>query len=90
MKNKFNQISGKELKAVDSPPLSEEILARLQPVAKTHPNIPPRVRGPQKYPTKIPVSLRLSPQVIEYFKSMGKGWQTHLDKVLCEYITSHK
>ncbi len=76
--------------SVDSPPLSDAMLSRMKPVAAKHPSIPPRIRGPQKSPTKIPVSLRLSPQVVEYFKSMGKGWQTQLDEVLSEYITSHK
>jgi len=90
MKNISDQISRKELDAVDSPSLTEEMLVRMQPVSKSHPGIPPRVRGTQKYPIKIPVSLRLSPQVVKYFKSMGKGWQTHLDEVLSKYVTSHK
>ena len=48
-----------------------------------------RGRGPQKTPTKVPVSLRLSPEVIEYFKAQGKGWQSRLDDVLQEYVASH-
>ncbi len=90
MKKMSYQISRKELNAVDSPPLTEEMPACMQPVSKAHPGIPPRIRGAQKSPTKIPVSLRLSPQVVKYFKSMGKGWQTHMDEVLSKYITSHK
>jgi len=36
-------------------------------------------RGPQKSPTKKLVSLRLSPEVIDHFKSTGPGWQTRID-----------
>lgn len=43
-------------------------------------------RGPQKAPTKKLVSLRLSPEVIEHFKSTGPGWQTRIDATLRESI----
>jgi uncharacterized protein (DUF4415 family) len=43
-------------------------------------------RGPQKTPTKKLVSLRLSPEVIDHFKSSGPGWQTRIDSTLLESI----
>jgi uncharacterized protein (DUF4415 family) len=43
-------------------------------------------RGPQKAPTKKLVSLRLSPEVIDHFKSTGRGWQTRIDSTLMESI----
>lgn len=43
-------------------------------------------RGPQKTPTKKLVSLRLSPEVIDHFKSTGPGWQTRIDRTLRESI----
>lgn len=43
-------------------------------------------RGPQKAPTKKLVSLRLSPEVIDHFKSTGPGWQTRIDSTLREAI----
>lgn len=43
-------------------------------------------RGPQKTPTKKLVSLRLSPEVIDHFKSTGPGWQTRIDSTLRESI----
>ena len=43
-------------------------------------------RGPQKAPTKKLVSLRLSPEVVEHFKSTGPGWQTRIDSTLRESI----
>ena len=43
-------------------------------------------RGPQKAPIKKLVSLRLSPEVIDHFKSTGPGWQTRIDSTLLESI----
>ncbi len=43
-------------------------------------------RGPQKTPTKKLVSLRLSPEVVDHFKSTGPGWQTRIDSTLREAI----
>lgn len=46
-------------------------------------------RGPQKTPVKERVSLRLSPEVVDYFKAGGSGWQTRLDQALKEYVSDH-
>jgi uncharacterized protein (DUF4415 family) len=43
-------------------------------------------RGPQKSPTKKLVSLRLSAEVVDHFKSTGPGWQTRIDSTLLESI----
>lgn len=43
-------------------------------------------RGPQKAPTKKLISLRLSPDVIDHFKSTGSGWQTRIDSTLRQAI----
>ena len=43
-------------------------------------------RGPQKAPTKKLVSLRLSPEVIDHFKSAGPGWQTRIDETLVKAV----
>ena len=48
------------------------------------------VRGPQKAPTKVRVSVRLSPEVVEYFRSTGAGWQTRMDSELLEMVHKHK
>ena len=39
-------------------------------------------RGPQKAPTKVAVSIRLSPDVIAHFKAKGPGWQSRIDDAL--------
>jgi uncharacterized protein (DUF4415 family) len=41
-----------------------------------------RRRGPQKTPRKIPVSIRLSPDVAEGLRATGNGWQTRADNAL--------
>lgn len=89
MKNNNKNISDEIWHDIESPPLSDDMLARMKPVKEQHPHIPKRVRGPQKEPVKIPVSLRLSSDVVTYFKSQGKGWQTKIDSVLHSYIKSH-
>ncbi len=47
-----------------------------------------KTRGTQKAPTKVATTIRLSNEVVEFFKSSGSGWQTQIDKVLKEYIRS--
>jgi uncharacterized protein (DUF4415 family) len=43
-------------------------------------------RGPQKTPTKIPVSIRLSPEVVKHFKAKGRGWQSRIDDALRKIV----
>lgn len=49
-----------------------------------------RHRGPQKTPTKIPVTIRLSRDVVERFKASGTGWQTRVDTALKEWLETHE
>jgi len=46
------------------------------------------LRGrPKSENKKLLVSVRYSPEVIEFFKSTGDGWQSRMDGVLLNYIT---
>ena len=45
-------------------------------------------RGSQKLPTKVQVTLRLSPEVDDYFRATGKGWQSRIDRALKDYVAS--
>lgn len=49
-----------------------------------------RRRGPQKTPTKVPVTIRLSRDVVERFKASGTGWQTRVDTALKEWLETHE
>ena len=50
----------------------------------------PRRRGPQKAPKKIPLSLRLSADVVRHFRAKGPGWQTRIDLALKKIVASGK
>ena len=48
------------------------------------------LRGrPKSENKKLLVSVRYSPEVVEYFKSTGDGWQSRMDGVLCQYVARH-
>ncbi len=47
-------------------------------------------RGPQKTATKCQVTLRLDPEVIDFFKAGGKGWQSRINETLLEDISAKK
>jgi uncharacterized protein (DUF4415 family) len=74
-----------DLKAVESPELTAEQMAKARPFAEVFPELAASIRrgrGPNKAPTKKLVSLRLSPDVLEHFRSKGPGWQTRIDQAL--------
>jgi uncharacterized protein (DUF4415 family) len=74
--------------AVDSPPLTDEELARMRPLKEVLPWLHEKIqaskkgRGMQKAPTKELVSLRLDKEIIEKFKASGAGWQTRINEAL--------
>jgi len=45
-----------------------------------------RRRGPQKSPKKIPISIRLSPDVAEGLRATGSGWQGRADEALRSWL----
>jgi uncharacterized protein (DUF4415 family) len=45
-----------------------------------------KTRGQQKTPTKVAVSIRLSPEVISHFKAKGPGWQSRIDDALRKMV----
>jgi len=44
---------------------------------------------PKSEVTKQAISIRLSADVLAYFRKHGKGWQTRMDEVLREYVETH-
>lgn len=70
----------------DNPEWTAEDFKRARPAHEVLPpevlKAFPKLRGPQKAPTKVPVSLRLSREVVEHFKATGSGWQTRIDEAL--------
>jgi uncharacterized protein (DUF4415 family) len=45
-----------------------------------------RKRGPQKAPRKVPISIRLSPDVAEGLRATGSGWQGRADEALRSWL----
>jgi uncharacterized protein (DUF4415 family) len=76
--------------SVDSPPLTDEELARMRPAREV---MPPEFfeaieemrknRGrPKVEAPKVAVTLRLAPDVLEKFKASGKDWRTRMAEEL--------
>jgi len=70
--------------------LTKADIARMRPAIKVVPEVVEayrRARGrPPKAVTKRQVTLRLSPQVLAFFRKQGRGWQTKIDAVLSRYV----
>jgi uncharacterized protein (DUF4415 family) len=78
---------------VDSPEWTAERQARSVPFVERFPHLAGEAvaaqaqrrrgeRGPQKLPTKQPVTVRLSPEVLTALRATGRGWQGKMDEVL--------
>jgi uncharacterized protein (DUF4415 family) len=39
-------------------------------------------RGPQKAPVKKPVTLRIDPDILAWYKATGSGWQSRMNEAL--------
>jgi uncharacterized protein (DUF4415 family) len=48
---------------------------------------PARRGRPKSAVHKLPVTVRLDPQVVEYFRASGRGWQTRVNKALADYVS---
>jgi uncharacterized protein (DUF4415 family) len=68
----------------ENPEWTAEDFTRAKPFAEALPALAEswRGRGPQKKPTKVAVSLRLTREVVERFKAGGPGWQRRMDEAL--------
>ena len=47
------------------------------------------VRGPQKAPTKEQLTLRIDPDVVEWFRSQGEGYQSLMNEALRRHMAEH-
>ena len=67
----------------DAQPLTSKQLKSMVPMRA--------LRGrPKSESKKLLVSIRYSPEVVEYFKSTGEGWQTRMDEALKEWVEIHR
>lgn len=83
---KIARYSKKDLREVgNNPELTKEDFASAKSFSEVFPDLAASIRkgrGPNKAPTKKLISLRLSREVIEHFKSTGAGWQSRIDDTL--------
>ena len=76
----------------ENPEWTDETTARSRPAAEVMPDLVKatrRTRGPQKAPTKVSTNIRLSPEVIDFFRKDGKNWQRRVNDVLADYVKEH-
>ena len=78
----------------DNPEWTEADFAAARPALEVLPaalfNALTRRRGPARQPTKQPVSIRLSPRVLDHYRSLGAGWQTRLNADLETLIETRR
>ena len=48
-----------------------------------------RAGRPKSPRRKVLLSVRYSPEVVEYFRATGAGWQTRMDDALKEWLKEH-
>ncbi|MDQ0395708.1 BrnA antitoxin family protein [Labrys monachus] len=74
----------------DNPEWTEEDFANARPAHEMPDDMKAVFKNaggrPKKEDPKRPVSIRLSPEVVDYFKSGGPGWQTRIDDTLRKAI----
>lgn len=82
----------------DNPEWSALTVANARPAHEIlptlfHPQIAKEMLKPRGRPQlvhpKERINIRLSHEVVEYFKSSGDGWQTRIDAALRQFITEH-
>ncbi len=74
-RNKIEEIKDKDIRYDDIPELDESFWEAAE------------IECPQN---KKPVTLRLDRDVLEWFKSTGKGYQTRINTVLRSYVEAQK
>ena len=65
----------------DTDELSDQAFKQLKPYAGPLPVGRPKVEFP-----KEKISIRLSAEVLDYFKSQGNGWQSRINEALKDHI----
>ena len=78
------EITAAALADPDAQPMTDEELDRLVPY-KVY------MRGRPKLPNrKLLVSVRYSPEVLQWFRETGPGWQARMDEALKEHIARQR
>jgi uncharacterized protein (DUF4415 family) len=80
--------------SLDDAPLRAKELATLRPLREVFPDMAEwsrkRTRARKGEAHKQAVSIRLSPEVIAFYKTKGPGWQTRIDETLRAIVAATK
>jgi uncharacterized protein (DUF4415 family) len=68
----------------DCPELAPGQLARMRPFREWQAER--RLGRPKITMQKQPVMVRLDPEVVDFFRSSGPGWQARMNAALAEYV----
>ena len=78
---KLKKMSDNEIDVSEMPALTQEQLARF---------LPAKLLNRSLYrPVKVPVKINYDADILEWFRSFGKGYQTKMNAALREYMLSH-
>ena len=78
--------TGRDLRAVsNNPEWTKDDFAKARAFDEVFPTMR-KGRGPNKAPIKRQVTLRLSADVVDYFKAEGPGWQSRIDETLVKVV----
>jgi uncharacterized protein (DUF4415 family) len=73
--DRVNAMADEDIDTSDIPPLDQEFFAKAE------------LRMPAAKPS---ITIRLDPDVLEWFKNQGRGYQTRINAVLRKYVDTQK
>ena len=79
-----------ELIDAENPEWTEEDFRRAVPFSGLPKPVQTKLRGrPKAKETKERITIRLSPEIVQTFRSSGAGWQTRMDAALRDWLKTH-
>ena len=79
--SKLKEMNDEDIDTTDMPAMTQEQLARFMPAKLLNRSL--------YRPLKIAVKVNYDADVLEWFRSFGKGYQTRMNSALREYMLSH-
>jgi len=89
----FNPYRNYQKKIEEQPPTSVTIMSPVEVVEapkKIPPKIPAKPVERKAGSRKVSLTVFYSPEVIEFFKATGPGWQPRMNEVLLAHVSSKK
>ncbi len=74
------QITNAALTDDDNQPLTDEIIRQMRPCTRAH---------SQNILVKGNINIRLNHEILDFFQSQGKGWESKINDILQHYVDAH-